>query len=584
MKDFFLSYSAKNMIFARQLKDYLESKKISVWFAPDDIPIGSNYMDSIASAIRDCDGMIVLLSEDSMESAWVYREVQYAFTCAEDRNKRIISIVLDNAKLTDDFVFPLSDIQMIYANTVDPSWPEKALKPILQMKSHINEKAQKYEEFSELKKSFLYLEASEKLTEIIEIIIEQIDPQSSLRSQHELIIELNQCLEQLHSLYEHCEGDYSQKAREVTQSKLNAINRIKDMMMIFPHDNKDLFYICCRIRFLYWDREIRWDCADMITHGDVSEGIVKTLPESEYAEKQEEYRVIYTNAAKEPVPGQPKAITEFIRHTETYLYEQPATPKNQRAISTQAPSQDDEKLQAIAGYIREGNRIFEMIGQDEKAAAFLKCLITSYERLKNYCEEIGAREMTSECISRIASLKQQYMRFSDEDSKDHTKAEKGIRALLGFSRPGIGTYDIFLSHKSYDLDIAQDVYRFLKSNMREVFLDKISLPELSRAEYKDAILQALDKSKHFVVIISDVHLLEHLDHIDENDWVQREMDLFHSEIFEGRNKEGNFVILVTDNVFDEIKKHNKKNMDIKWRSYNLIRIREYKDQIMSYLA
>ena len=124
----------------------------------------------------------------------------------------------------------------------------------------------------------------------------------------------------------------------------------------------------------------------------------------------------------------------------------------------------------------------------------------------------------------------------------------------------------------------------ISPNMREVFLDKISLPELSRAEYKDAILQALDKSKHFVVIISDVHLLEHLDRIDENDWVQREMDLFHSEIFEGRNKEGNFVILVTDNVFDEIKKHNKKNMDIKWRSYNLIRIREYKDQIMSYLA
>ena len=37
-------------------------------------------------------------------------------------------------------------------------------------------------------------------------------------------------------------------------------------------------------------------------------------------------------------------------------------------------------------------------------------------------------------------------------------------------------------------------------------------------------------------------------------------------------------------MFEEIKKHNKKNMDIKWRSYNLIRIREYKDQIMSYLA
>ena len=61
------------------------------------------------------------------------------------------------------------------------------------------------------------------------------------------------------------------------------------------------------------------------------------------------------------------------------------------------------------------------------------------------------------------------------------------------------------------------------------------------------------------------------------------MDLFHSELFEGRKMGGNFVILVTDKVFDEITKHNKKNIDIKWRSYNLIRVRDYRDRMMSYL-
>ena len=43
------------------------------------------------------------------------------------------------------------------------------------------------------------------------------------------------------------------------------------------------------------------------------------------------------------------------------------------------------------------------------------------------------------------------------------------------------------------------------------------------------------------------------------------------------------MILVTDKVFDEITKHNKKNIDIKWRSYNLIRVRDYRDRMMSYL-
>ena len=61
------------------------------------------------------------------------------------------------------------------------------------------------------------------------------------------------------------------------------------------------------------------------------------------------------------------------------------------------------------------------------------------------------------------------------------------------------------------------------------------------------------------------------------------MDLFHSELFEGRKKGGNFVILVTDKVFDEITKHNKQNIDIKWRSCNLIRVRDYRGRMMSYL-
>ena len=86
------------------------------------------------------------------------------------------------------------------------------------------------------------------------------------------------------------------------------------------------------------------------------------------------------------------------------------------------------------------------------------------------------------------------------------------------------------------------------------------------------------------MIVSDAHLLEPVVHPDENNWVQREMDVYHTELFEGRKKGGNFVILVTDDVFDELTKQKKMNMDIKWRSYNLIRLRDYRDQIMSYLT
>ncbi len=580
-KDYFLSYSSKDMDLAILLKKRLESKGITVWFAPDDIPPGSIYKEAIPDAIRESDGLISMVSENSTKSVWVRRELELAISSAESRNKQIIPLILDNADLDVLFLFMFSGTRLLKADTSDPKWPDKVVGDILQINHRTNLKARKYDELSELKKSGLELEASEKLTEIIDIVARQIDPHISLRAQYEAVIELDRCLGQLNDLYDF---SYTPKAREVTERKLEALKQVGDALENAPQEKQDLFFVCCMIHLLYWDREIRWDCIDMITHGDLHDGIVKAVPENEYAEKQKEWRDIYLSADKEPQPGQPNVITEFIRDTEKYLYDKPAATRGKTRALSYIPSEKDEKLQAIARYIREGNRIFEMIGEDEKAADFLKCLITSYERLKNYCEEIGAREMTAECIARITELNQQYLRSSDGSLDGYTKAEKGIRALLGFTRPGTGTYDVFLSHKSYDIDIAEGVYRFLKSNMCEAFFDKISLPELSRAEYKDAILQALDKSKHFIAIISDIHLLEHLDRIDENDWVQREMDLFHSEIFEGRNKEGNFVILVTDEVFDEIVKHNKKNMDIKWRSYNLLRIREYKDQLMSYLT
>ena len=583
--DIFLSYSHKDHKIAGEIHDILEDMGVSVFWDLDLLP-GCDYSSLIMDRIRIADCMFILLSENSMNSRFIIHEVHFAVTTASERDKLIIPVLIDSAELSGQFRLILGKYQMLRYDSRSPGTFIRLITPVIERLKTKKEKTRKYEELSELRKSCLYLEAAAKLTEIINIILDGFDDSRTLREQYEPVIELDKCLKELHDMYGYVDGDYSKRARQVTQLKLDVLDRLSRILTDIPRDLNDMFYLSGMIRFIYWDREVRRDCADMITHGDVGAGIVHTLPKDEYADRQSVYRNRYLRAPKDKAASEPLVVADFIRNTEEFLYDKPKHTVDRERPERRYPTQSDERLQAIAGYIREGNRIFELIGEDEKAASFLKCLITSYERLKNYCEEIGAGELVAECIEKIALLKQRYMNCagSDDEPSGGTPAEKSIRALLGFSRPGTGEYDVFLSHKSFDIDIAQNVYQFLKSNMQEVFLDKISLPELSRTEYKNAILQALDRSRSVVVIVTDFELLR--PQYDENagDWLQKEMNTFHSEMFEGRKEGGTFVILVTDEVYNKATENNKKNMDIKWRGYTLIRISEYKDQLMSYLS
>lgn len=352
--DCYLSYSHKDERFARQLKDYMISQGISVFFCPDDfcpddIKVGVSYTEAIANAIRNCDSMVVLLSESSIASRYVQIEVTFAIETAENRNKLIIPVLLDNCKVEGAFLFLLGGYQWISVNTKESSWPE-SISPFLQSLVSSKRKAFLYEELSEYEKNDLYLKASSVITEIIGIIISHILPSKSLRDQFERIIELDKCLEQLHAYYDHCDCDYSKEAREVTQQKLDMLAKISDFASQISNSDQDLFTVCCMIRLIYWDREIRRDCADMITHGDVSAGFVHTLPESEYADKQEDYRSIYISTDLKSIEEQSETVRLFITETEKYLY--PYEPKFRKRI-------EKNLLKKMKGW-KQLQSIFEM--------------------------------------------------------------------------------------------------------------------------------------------------------------------------------------------------------------------------------
>ena len=94
----FISYSSKDEDFAKQLQADLKSCGVRCWFAPKDIKIGDKFRSRIDEAIRVCDKLLLILSEHSVRSPWVEKEVETAFE-KERRHKRLVlfPIRLDDA-------------------------------------------------------------------------------------------------------------------------------------------------------------------------------------------------------------------------------------------------------------------------------------------------------------------------------------------------------------------------------------------------------------------------------------------------------------------------------------------------------
>lgn len=94
----FISYSSKDKEFAKRLHADLQSKGIRVWFAPEDLKIGARIQETIEDAIRIYDKLLIVLSSNSIESAWIEHEIKTAFKKEDDQKRTVLFPVrLDNA-------------------------------------------------------------------------------------------------------------------------------------------------------------------------------------------------------------------------------------------------------------------------------------------------------------------------------------------------------------------------------------------------------------------------------------------------------------------------------------------------------
>lgn len=97
----FISYSSRNQDFADRLYADLQAHGVRCWFAPRDIPIGARVRDAIDEGIREKERVLLILSEHSVSSSWVEKEVETAFE-EERRRKELVlfPIRLDDAVMS----------------------------------------------------------------------------------------------------------------------------------------------------------------------------------------------------------------------------------------------------------------------------------------------------------------------------------------------------------------------------------------------------------------------------------------------------------------------------------------------------
>jgi len=91
----FISYSTKDEEFARRLYSRMRDAHLRVWFAPEDIKGGQKLHEQIERAIQLHDRLLIVLSENSMQSEWVITEIQRARkTEMEEKRRKLFPITI----------------------------------------------------------------------------------------------------------------------------------------------------------------------------------------------------------------------------------------------------------------------------------------------------------------------------------------------------------------------------------------------------------------------------------------------------------------------------------------------------------
>lgn len=96
----FISHSSKDKPFARQLATDLKANKIDVWIDEQHIKVGESISGQISQGLANSDYFLFVVSENSVESEWVQKELNNALMKEVSEKKvHVLPLLLDDAKI-----------------------------------------------------------------------------------------------------------------------------------------------------------------------------------------------------------------------------------------------------------------------------------------------------------------------------------------------------------------------------------------------------------------------------------------------------------------------------------------------------
>ena len=97
----------KDKDFAERLHADLQNNGVRCWFAPEDMKIGNRIRQAIDKSIRIRDKLLLILSESSIKSQWVEKEVETASAKLESIIKKIEDLEIPD---TEEYKDALDEI------------------------------------------------------------------------------------------------------------------------------------------------------------------------------------------------------------------------------------------------------------------------------------------------------------------------------------------------------------------------------------------------------------------------------------------------------------------------------------------